>query len=236
MTAMAGKLLTVFGGTGFLGRHVVREGLAAGWDVRIATRAPRPELFAADPVRAELIAADIRDPEAVAAAVHGASAVVNAVSLYVENRQASFESVHVVGAEHVARAASRESARLLHVSGIGVDRRSRSPYIRARALGEERVREVYPDSVVLRPGALFGHGDALLSTMTALVKRLPVIPLFGTGDSRIQPAAVDDVARAVVIALARPGARAGTYELGGPVVYTYRQLLEGIAARLERRR
>lgn len=228
--------MTVFGGTGFLGRHVVRAGLAAGWDVRIAARAPRPESVDVDPVKVERFAVDIRNPEAVAAAVHGATAVVNAVSLYVENRHSSFESIHVLGAGHVARAASRVSARLIHVSGIGVDHRLRSSYIRARALGEERVRDVYPDSVILRPSALFGSGDALLSTMTGLVERLPVIPLFGTGDSRIQPAAVNDVSRAVLAALARPDARAGTYELGGPVVYTYRQLFEGIAARLERRR
>lgn len=236
MPPMAAKLITVFGGTGFLGRHVVREGLAAGWAVRIAARHPCPESFAVNPGQAELFAADIRDPEAVAAAVHGASAVVNVVSLYLENRQTSFESIHLLGAGHVARAANRVSARLVHVSGIGVDRCSRSPYIRARALGEARAREVCPDSTVLRPSALFGSGDALLSTMTTMVERLPVIPLFGAGDSRIQPAAVDDVARAVVAALERPDARAGTYELGGPVVYTYRQLLEGIATCLERRR
>lgn len=236
MSAMSEKLMTVFGGTGFLGRNVVREGLAAGWDVRIAARAPRPGLLAAGPVQAELFAADIRDPGAVASAVQGASAVVNAVSLYVENRQSSFESIHVHGAGHVARAAKQASARLVQVSGIGVDRCSRSPYIRARALGEERVRDIYPDTTVLRPSALFGSGDALLSTLTAMVNRLPVIPLFGAGDSRIQPAAVDDVSRAVVAALERADARAGMYELGGPVVYTYRQLFEGIATRLGRRR
>lgn len=236
MTVMAEKTVTVFGGTGFLGRRVAREALASGWNVRVAARNAREDLFAGESRRPELLSADIRDPESVAAAVSGAAAVVNAVALYIESRHASFDTIHVVGAEHVARAAKRESAQLVHISGIGIDRRSRSPYVRARAQGEERVRNTHPESAILRPSALFGSGDALLSTMTAMVRWLPVIPLFGTGGSRLQPVAVDDVARAVMAALNRPGARGATYELGGPDVYTYRELLEGIAGRLGRKR
>lgn len=233
---MAEKLITVFGGTGFLGRRVVRQALAAGWDVRAAARSPAPGVFAAQDRQPEQLAVDIRDPEAVAAAVRGAAGVVNAVALYVEDGRGSFETTHVIGASHVAQAAKRESARLVHVSGIGVDRRSRSPYIRARALGEERVLDAYPDSVILRPSALFGPGDALLSTMTSMIRWLPLIPLFGDGDSRVQPVHVDDVAQAVLAAMVRNEARGATYELGGPEVFTYRELLEGIARRLGCRR
>jgi len=236
MNSMAEKLVAVFGGTGFLGRRVVRRARAGGWAVRAAARRPDPEVFAGEARQPELLAADVRDPEVVAAAVGGASAVVNAVALYAETRRESFETIHVVGAGHVAQAAKRVSARLVHVSGIGVDRRSRSAYVRARALGEERVLDAYPESVILRPSALFGPGDALLSTMVSMVRWMPVIPLFGEGDSRVQPVYVDDVARAVMAAVSREGARGEIFELGGPDVFTYRELLEGIAARLGRRR
>lgn len=236
MVAMAEKLITVFGGTGFLGRRVVGESLAAGWDVRIAVRNPRSDLFAGGARQPEQFVADIRDPEEVAAAVNGASGVVNAVALYAEDRNESFDRTHVTAAGHVAQAAKRVSARLVHLSGIGVARRSRSTYIRSRALGEERVRDAYPESVILRPSALFGPGDALLSTMVPMIKWLPVVPLFGDGDSRVQPVHVDDVTRAVMAALVRRDAPGVTYELGGPRIYTYRELLEGIAERLGRRR
>lgn len=233
---MAEMRITVFGGTGFLGRHVVRQALTAGWEVRVAVRSPRPGVFAGDSRQPEQIAADIRDPEAVAAAVSGSTGVVNTVALYAENRHESFDRTHVIGAGHVAQAAKRVSARLVHLSGIGVQRRSRVPYIRARALGEERVLDAYPESVVLRPSALFGPGDALLSNILPMVKWLPVVPLFGEGDSRVQPVHVDDVARAAMAALVREDALGAIYELGGPDVYTYRELLEGIAGRLGRRR
>lgn len=236
MLYMAKRLITVFGGTGFLGRRVVERALDAGWDVRVAARRPAVEAFAANARQPELFTADIRDPEVVAAAVSGADAVVNAVGLYAEDRRESFETTHVVGAGHVAQAAKRVSARLVHVSGIGVERRSRSPYIRARALGEERVLDAYPESVILRPSALFGAGDALLSAMVPMIKWLPVIPLFGEGESRLQPVHVDDVGRAVIAAVTRDDARGKLYELGGPDVLTYRELLEGIADRLGRRR
>jgi len=233
---MTKKRITVFGGTGFLGRRIVRRALAAGWEVRVAARRPSPELFIDDSTLPEQVAVDIRDPEAIAAAVAGSAAVVNAVALYAEDRHESFETTHVVGAGHLAQAAKRVSAQLVHVSGIGVDRRSRSAYIRARALGEERVLDACPESVILRPSALFGPGDALLSSMVSMVKWMPVIPLFGEGDSRVQPVHVDDVARAVMAAATRDDARGKLYELGGPDVFTYRQLLEGIAVRLGRRR
>jgi len=233
---MAESLITVFGGTGFLGRRVVRRALAGGWRVRVAARRPRSQPFSDEAQQPELFHADIRDPEVVAGAVSGAAAVVNAVGLYAEGRNESFERTHVTAATHVAQAAKRVSARLVHVSGIGVARRSRSAYIRARALGEERVRDAYPDSVILRPSAMFAPDEALLATMTAMIRWLPVVPLFGAGDSRLQPVHVDDVARALMAALSRDAARGQTYELGGPEVWTYRELLEAIAGRLGRRR
>lgn len=229
-------LLIVFGGTGFLGRRIVRRAWQEGWTPRVVARHSRPLLFdGADQVPEQVIA-DIRDPEAVARAVRGAAAVVNAVALYVESRSERFDTTHVVGAGHVAQAAKRVSARLIHVSGIGVDRRSPSPYVRARALGEERVRDAYPESVILRPSALFGPGDTLLSAMVRTIKWLPMVPLFGEGDSRVQPVHVDDVARAAAAAMERDDAPGNTYELGGPDVFTYRELWQALARRLGRRR
>lgn len=231
---MAKALITVFGGTGFLGRRVVRRALESGWAVRVAARHLRPDLFAG-PNQPEQVTADIRDPVAVAGATRSATGVVNCVALYIERRGRRFETIHVVGAGHVARSARLASARLVHLSGIGIDRDSPSGYVRARALGEECVAHVYPGSVILRPSALFGPGDALLSSLTAMIRRLPVIPLFGDGGARIQPVHVDDVARGAVAALMRDDAPGGTFELGGPDVYSYRGLIEALAARLRRR-
>lgn len=236
MVRMSLGLLTVFGGTGFLGRRIVRQALNKGWSVRVAARHPRPELFVDETPEPEHLEVDIRDPEVVAAAVNGATAVVNCVGLYVEDRRDSFETVHVIGAGHVAQASKRAEARLVHLSGIGVDRRSGSDYVRARALGEERVRDAYVDSVILRPSVLFGPGDSLVSTLSSMIRWLPVIPLFGDGDTRLQPVHVDDVARAVLSALEKPEARGGVFELGGPDVFSYRELLQTIGTAMGRRR
>lgn len=233
---MSDRLVTVFGGTGFLGRRVVGEALARGWNVRVAARRIKADLFRGSAPAPEMCVADIREPAAVSAAVKGASAVVNAVALYAQSRVESFERTHVIAAGHVANAAGRVSARLVHMSGIGVDPRSPSAYIRERALGEERVREAYPRAVILRPSAMFGPADGLLGAMVPMVRRLPVLPLFGDGASRVQPVHVDDVARAVVAALDRDDAAGAIYELGGPSVYTYRELFEGIADSLDCRR
>lgn len=228
--------VTLFGGTGFLGRRVAQRALEQGWTVHVAARRQRPDLFtglARSPVHVEV---DARDAEAVRRAVSGATAVVNAVSLYVESRAASFRAIHVDAAATIAEAAKAADARLVHVSGIGVDRDSPSLYVRARALGEERVREANPDSVILRPSALFGEGDAFLSSITSLVRWLPVIPLFGSGDMRLQPVHVDDVARAVMAALEREDTTGSTFELGGPDVFTYRELIRAVAERLGKQR
>lgn len=235
MGPMGTATLTVFGGTGFLGQHVASRALAEGWAVRVAARRPGPRAVAGDAGSATPLAVDVRDPDAVQRAVEGAAAVVNAVSLYVAGRSASFHGIHVDAAGRVAQAAKSAGARLVHVSGIGVDRCSPSPYVRARALGEARVRDVYPQSVILRPSVLFSDEDAFLTAVTGLVRRLPVIPLFGSGECRIQPVHVDDAARAVVAAAGRDDAPGATYELGGPHVFTYRELLQAVAGRLGKR-
>jgi uncharacterized protein YbjT (DUF2867 family) len=220
--------VVVFGGSGFLGRRIVRRLAAEGATVRVAVRHPdraAEPLRAAELGRVTTVRADVLSGASVAAAVAGADAVVNAVSAYVEKGGVTFEAVHVQGAETLAREARAAGvARLVLVSGLGADPRSASPYIRSRGRGEGVVRQAFPDAAIVRPGAMFGVGDALFSTFAGLARVLPVLPLIG-GDTRLQPAYVEDVAEAIArIALAADTA-ARIYELAGPGTYTMRELV-----------
>jgi uncharacterized protein YbjT (DUF2867 family) len=226
--------VSVFGGTGFLGRRLVRRLAGEGATLRIAVRSPeraRSILEAADLDRVTVFRADVRDQASVAAAVAGADAVVNVVSAYVEKAGVTFESVHVQGAKTVAQqAAAAGVARLVLGSGIGADPESRSLYIRARGRGELVVRQAFPSATIVRPSAMFGPGDALFGTFADIVRLLPVVPLIG-GGTRLQPVYVEDVAEAIARMLADRGAAGQTYELAGPGVYTLRELV-GVALRL----
>jgi uncharacterized protein YbjT (DUF2867 family) len=222
--------MTVFGGTGFLGRRLVLRLAAEGVTVRVAVRHPDPArsaLRTAGLNQITLFSADVRDQTSVAAAVAGADAVVNAVSAYVEKDGVTFEAVHEQGAETVAReAATAGVARLVLVSGIGADPRSGSPYIRARGRGEVAVQQAFPGATIVRPGAMFGPGDALFMTLADLARLLPALPLIGGGRTRLQPAYVEDVAEAITRILADPETAGHTYELAGPGVCTMRELVE----------
>lgn len=219
----------VFGGTGFLGRRLVQRLVADGGTVRVAVRHPnrvRSALRATAPDRVTAVRADVRDQASVVAAVAGVEAVVNAVSAYVEKGGVTFDAVHVRGAETVAReAAAAGIARLLLVSGIGADAHSRSPYIRARGRGEAAVRQAFPGATIIRPGVMFGPGDALFGGLAELGRSLPVVPLIGGGRTHLQPAYVADVAEAIVRILADPGTAGRTFELAGPATYTLRELV-----------
>lgn len=233
MSAFDDYRVTVFGGTGFLGRRVVARLACRCRQVRVAVRHPRDELFA-DFDGVEQVRADVRDQRSVTDALAGADAVVNAVSLYREQRGASFEQIHVYAAERLAEKARSARARLIQMSGIGVDSKSPSAYIRARALGEERVRAADPDALILRSSVLFGPDDAFLGSLGALVRRLPVIPLFGRGDTRLQPVYVDDAASAIAKLCGDVASAERLYELCGPRVYRYRELLALIAREMGR--
>lgn len=221
--------VVVFGGTGFLGRRLVHRLAAEGVVVRVAVRHPdgaRSALPAADLDQVTFFRADVRDQASVAAAIAGADAVVNAVSAYVEKGGLTFETVHVQGAEMVAREAGRLGvARLVLVSGIGADPQSRSLYIRSRGRGELAVQQAFQDATIVRPSAMFGAGDALFGTLADLARLLPVLPLIGGGRTRLQPVYVEDVAEAVTRILADPKTVGRTYELAGPEVYTLRDLV-----------
>jgi uncharacterized protein YbjT (DUF2867 family) len=232
--------ITVFGGTGFLGRRLVLRLAAEGASVRVAVRHPDPARSALRPAGLSQItffSADVRNQASVAAAVAGADAVVNAVSAYLEKSDVTFEAMHEQGAETVAReAASARVARLVLVSGIGADPRSGFPYIRARGRGELAVQQAFPGATIVRPGAMFGPCDALFGTLADLARLFPVLPLIGGGHTRLQPVHVEDVAEAVARILADHATAGRTYELGGPGVYTMRELVEITLRLIGRRR
>jgi len=228
---MNDRTVTVFGGTGFLGRRVVRHLRKYGFSVQIASRHPDRghRLFGLDP-QIQSVEANIHDERSVADALAGAFGVVNAVSLYVEHGQETFRSVHVESAERVAAQAHRAGVeRLAHVSGIGTDPASPSLYIRKRGEGELAVRAAFADVTLIRPAVMFGPDDAFLSTILKLLRRLPIYPMFGRGLTRLQPAYVEDVAEAIARALQRPEMHAITFECGGPRVYSYEELLRAVA-------
>jgi uncharacterized protein YbjT (DUF2867 family) len=233
------SLVTVFGGTGFLGRPVVGRLAREGATVRVAVRRPeRVEAGAlpAGPGRVVPAAADVRDPASAAAAVTGAEAVVNAVSAYVEAAGVTYAAVHVQGAENVARACARQGVgRLVHVSGIGADAGSRAPYIRARGQGEEAVRRAFPAATILRPSVMFAADGGFLGGLATLVRSAPVVPLIAGGRTRLQPIHVGDVAEAVCLCARDPALCGAVCELGGPERLTLREAVEMVAARLGRR-
>lgn len=233
---MPAQLITVFGGTGFLGQAIVRELVDAGQRVRIAARRPAMPLPTEGSEAIELVRADIRDSRSVKAAIAGADSVVNAVSLYVERPGASFETIHVEGAARLAALARQAGIeRLVHISGIGARTDSSSSYVRARARGESAVLEALPGAILVRLSVLFGPDDAFLTALAGLT-RLPAIPLFGRGDTRLQPVHVVDVARALIRLLGEPLTRRRLFELGGPDVMRYRDILTLLMAHLHRER
>jgi len=234
------RCAAVFGGSGFLGRAVVKCLVADGIPVRVAVRSPGnanlPE--PSGPVdEIEAIYADVRDETSVALAMDGCDAVINAVGLYIERGAETFEAVHEIGALNVAhQCATQDICRLIHISGIGADLNSESSYVRARAKGELLATDVFAKTTILRPSVLFGPDDKFLNTFAKLIRASPVLPLFGEGRTKLQAVYVGDVAQAACKALQNPGARGQTYELGGPQAYTYRELIELILSRINKRR
>jgi NADH dehydrogenase len=227
-----GRTVTVFGGTGFLGRRIVRHLRHREFLVRIASRHPDRgyRLFGPDDPQIQSVEADIHDERSVADALAGAYGVVNAVSLYLERGQETFHSVHVEAARRVAAKARLAGVeRLVHVSGIGADAASPSRYIRKRSEGELAVRAAFAETLFVRPAVMFGPDDAFLTTILKLLRQLPIYPMFGRGRTRLQPAYVEDVAEAVARVMRRAETHSTIFEFGGPRVYSYEQLLRAVA-------
>jgi NADH dehydrogenase len=229
MVATNGRTVTVFGGTGFLGRRIVRHLRYREFSVRIASRYPDRghRLFGPDGPQLQSVEANIHDERSVADALAGAYGVVNAVSLYLERGQKTFHSVHVESAQRVAAQARRAGVeRLVHISGIGADAASQSRYIRKRGEGELAVRAAFGDALFVRPAVMFGPDDAFLTT---ILRQLPIYPMFGRGLTRLQPAYVEDVAEAIGRTMQRAEAPSTTFEFGGPRVYSYEEFLGSVA-------
>jgi uncharacterized protein YbjT (DUF2867 family) len=232
MAATTDRTVTVFGGTGFLGRRIVRHLRTHGFSVRTASRHPDRghRLFGPDDPQLKSVGANIHDERSVADALAGAYGAVNAVSLYVEHGQETFHSVHVESAQRVAAQAQRAGVkRLVHISGIGADAASQSPYIRKRGEGDMAVRAAFVDALLVRPAVMFGPDDAFLTTILKLLRLLPVYPMFGHGRTRLQPAYVEDVAEAIGRAMQRAETPSTIFEFGGPRVYSYEEFLRTVA-------
>lgn len=253
------RRVTVIGGSGFIGRYIVQHLAARGTVVRVGVRRPDGAYFLKPmggvgqivPVRA-----DVRDPGSLRAATDGAEAVINLVGILYESGKASFRAIHFDGAANVAAAAKAAGARrLIHLSALGADPRSMAAYARSKALGERAVLETFPEATILRPSVVFGPEDQFFNRFAALARLSPVLPVFGCppprlvregqairldlygdGGTKFQPVYVGDVADAAMAALDRPGSKGKTYELGGPRVYSFKELMDLVLAQTGRSR
>ena len=225
-----GKLATIFGGSGFVGRYVTRELASRGWRVRAACR--RPDLAGyLQPMGAVgqvfPVQANMRYPDSVARAVAGADAVVNAVGILAPSGRQDFEAIHVKGPRAVAKAAREAGVpRLVHISAIGASEKSSADYAKTKAEGEAAVLEEYPDAIILRPSIIFGPEDEFFNRFAGMARVSPILPLIGGGKTRFQPIYVGDVATAVANCVEGSGTVGDTYELGGPETLTFKQLLD----------
>jgi NADH dehydrogenase len=235
----AETLVTVYGGSGFLGRHVVRALAKRNYLIRVAVR--RPDLANhLQPLgrvgQIHAVQANLRYAPSVEAAARDAQVLVNLVGLLFERGRQRFDTIHAYGAEQVALAASAHGARLVHVSAIGADEHSRAAYARSKAEAERLVLAAQPQAVIMRPSVIFGPEDDFFNRFAALARISPALPLIGGGTTRFQPVFVGDVAAAIAEA-ADSNARGGTvYELGGPEVLTFEQLMRYVLATIERKR
>jgi NADH dehydrogenase len=232
-------LVTVFGGSGFIGRHTIRALAKRDFRIRVAVR--RPDLAGhLQPLgrvgQIMPVQANVRYPESVAAAARDARVVVNLVAVLTESGAQTFNAVQAEGAATVAKAAAAEGARLVHVSAIGADENSQSAYARAKAAGEQAVFAAVPSATVFRPSFVFGPEDQFTNRFAALARALPVLPLIGGGETKMQPVFVGDVAAAIADAVEGKARTASTYELGGPEVLTLRQVQEYVLKTIERTR
>jgi NADH dehydrogenase len=232
-------LITVFGGSGFLGRHVVRALAKRHYRIRVAVR--RPDLAGhLQPLgrvgQIHAVQANLRHAGSIEAAVRDAAVVVNLVGILFERGRQRFEAVQAFGAEQVALAAAAHGARMIQVSAIGADAHSASAYARSKALGEQAVLAASAEATIFRPSVMFGPEDEFFNKFAALARILPALPLVGGGQTRFQPVFVGDVAEAIARAVDGEAKEGAIYEAGGPEVRTFKELLEYVLAVTGRRR
>jgi uncharacterized protein YbjT (DUF2867 family) len=233
-------LITIYGGSGFIGRHVVRAIAKTGARMRVAVR--RPELAGhLQPLggvgQINPVQANVRVSDSLLAAARDADAVVNLVGILFASGKQTFKAVQDEGARHVAEAARQAGAKaFVHLSAIGADPESSSAYARSKAEGEAAVREVFPDAVILRPSVVFGPEDDFFNRFAALARIAPALPLIGGGKTRFQPVFAGDVAKAVIAGLTGTAKAGAPYELGGPEVLTMKEVMERVLTYTMRRR
>ncbi len=232
-------LVTVFGGSGFLGRHVVRALAKRGYRIRVAVR--RPDLTGhLQPLgrvgQIHAVQANLRHTASIEAALRDADLVINLVGILFERGRQRFESVHTFGAEAVALAAAAFGAPLVHVSALGADENALSLYARSKAKAEKLVLAALPAATILRPSVLFGAEDNFFNRFAGMARMSPVLPLIGGGGTRLQPVFAGDVAAAVLTAIEGQATPGATYELGGPEIRTFKELMQFVLATIERRR
>ncbi len=234
------NLVTVFGGTGFVGLQVVRELARLGWRIRVAVRNPnlgyRLRLMG-DVGQIDVVQANIRDADSVRRALRGATATLNLVGVLWESGRQTFKAIHVDGARTIAEAAKAEGVtRVVQVSSIGADDHAASAYARSKAAGEQAVREVDPRAVIVRPSIVFGPGDGFFEKFATMAMFSPALPLIGGGHTRFQPVFVGDLAKALARAVTSPAASGQTYEVGGPAIYSFAELMQMMLAETGKRR
>jgi uncharacterized protein YbjT (DUF2867 family) len=231
------KLVTIYGGSGFVGRYIARRMAKEGWRVRVAVRRPNEAIFVKTygvVGQVEPVLCNIRDDASVASVMKGADAVINCVGVLAESGKNTFAAVQSEGAERIARLASEIGiTRMVHVSAIGADIESDSSYARTKAQGEAAVLKYQPDAMILRPSVVFGTEDGFFNRFAGMARFGPVLPVVGA-NTKFQPVHVDDVAQAAVMGVL--GKAKGVYELGGPTAMSFRELMQMMLQVIRRRR
>lgn len=225
-------LVTVFGGSGFVGTQAVRALARNGWRIRVAVRNPASSVelkVMGDVGQIQPVRCDITNPDDVAKALRGADAAVNLVGILFETPGRGFDKTHVEGSRNIAEACVAQGVgRLVQMSAIGADPKSEGAYGRSKGEAEAAVRKIKPDAVILRPSIVFGTGDGFLNRFASMATMSPALPLIGFGSTKFQPVWVGDVAEAVARSVARADAAGRTFELGGPEVWSFKEILEYI--------
>ena len=234
------KLVTLFGGSGFLGRHMVRALANDGWRIRVAVRKPNNALYLKPMGRVgqiQIVKANVHDEDAVGTALKGADAAINLVAVLYQSGSQRFEGLHVEAAERIARLASEQSvSRLLHVSALGVERNAHSRYAQTKVSGEEKVRAAFPAATIFRPSVVFGPEDELFNKFAWLARLSPMLPLIGGGNTKFQPVFVGDIARATAKVLDDSATAGRVYELAGPETMTLKAIMELVLKETRRNR
>lgn len=238
--AKSGKTVTIFGGSGFVGRHLAQRLANEGWRIRIAVRRPHEaqELGAIGDVgQVQVAQANVRDVASVESAVQGADVVINLVGLLVQGGKQKFRAVHVAGAGNVARAAAAAGARrLIQMSALGADNASGSSYAQTKAAGEAEVLEAFPTATIIRPSVIFGPDDGFITRFASLIRMMPVVPLIGFGKTRFQPVHINDVIDAFMSVIGSDETAGKVFELGGPDILTLAEIQRMMARDMDRAR